>query len=150
MAFIGKLRPLESEGDPVFAQIRFEAEEALRREPELGGFLAASLLNHATLEQAVAHRLASRLSHADLPGDIIRHAFLDLAARDPAVGVAIRADIAAVADRDPACQRLMEPLLYFKGFHALQTHRLAHAMWNAGRTDQAEEQVRLVIAIADA
>jgi serine O-acetyltransferase len=42
-----------------------------------------------------------------------------------------------VADRDPACLRLIEPLLYFKGFHALQCHRLAHALWKAGRRDFA-------------
>ena len=47
----------------------------MRREPELGGFLAASVLNHATLEQAVGHRLATRLAHTDLPGDIIRQDF---------------------------------------------------------------------------
>jgi serine O-acetyltransferase len=138
MATIGKLRPLyKNDPDPVFAQIRFEAEEALRREPELGGFLASSILNHATLEQAVGHRLAARLSHSDVPGDIIRQNFLDLAERDSSIGVAIRADILAVADRDPACMRLIEPLLYFKGFHALQTHRLAHALWGAGRKDFA-------------
>jgi serine O-acetyltransferase len=138
MASIGKLRPLlHSNSDPVFEQIRVDAEAALRREPELGGFLAASVLNHATLEQAVGHRLAARLAHTDLPGDIIRQAFLDLAERDAAIGVAIRADLLAVADRDPACQRLIEPLLYFKGFHALQTHRLAHALWQDGRKDFA-------------
>ena len=127
----------QSDSDPVFTQIRVEAEAALRREPELGGFLAASVLNHATLEQAVGHRLATRLAHTDLPGDIIRQAFLDLADRDSAIGVAIRADLLAVADRDPACQRLIEPLLYFKGFHALQAHRLAHALWQDGRKDFA-------------
>ncbi len=138
MATIGNVRPLhKNDPDPVFSQIRFEAEEALRREPELGCFLASSILNHATLEQAVGHRLAARLSHPDFPGDIIRQTFLELAERDPSIGVAIRADILAVADRDPACQRLIEPLLYFKGFHALQTHRLAHFLWNAGRKDFA-------------
>ena len=43
----------------------------------------------------------------------------------------------AVADRDPACTRIIEPVLYFKGFHAIQTHRLAHALWKAGRRDFA-------------
>ncbi|MDB5544610.1 MAG: cysE, partial [Hyphomicrobiales bacterium] len=43
----------------------------------------------------------------------------------------------AVADRDPACTRVIEPVLYFKGFHALQTHRLAHWMWMRGRKDFA-------------
>jgi serine O-acetyltransferase len=138
MARAGNLRALPAKSaDKVFAQIRAEAEEAMRREPDLGCLFTASVLNHSTLEQAVGHRLASRLSHQDFPGDIIRQNFLDLAARDPAIGEAIRADLLAVADRDPACQRLIEPLLYFKGFHALQTHRLAHALWNAGRKDFA-------------
>ena len=138
MASMVKVRPLHhNDPDPVYTQICVEAEAALRREPELGGFLAASVLNHATLEQAVGHRLATRLAHSDLPGDIISQAFLDLAERDAAIGVAIRADLLAVADRDPACQRLIEPLLYFKGFHALQTHRLAHALWQDGRKDFA-------------
>ena len=138
MASMSKVRPLHhNDSDPVYTQIRVEAEAALRREPELGGFLAASVLNHATLEQAVGHRLATRLAHTDLPGDIIRQAFLDLADRDSEIGVAIRADLLAVADRDPACQRFIEPLLYFKGFHALQAHRLAHALWQEGRKDFA-------------
>jgi serine O-acetyltransferase len=138
MASMVKVRPLHhNDSDPIFTQIRVDAEAALRREPELGGFLAASVLNHATLEQAVGHRLATRLAHTDLPGDIIRQAFLDLAEREAAIGEAIRADILAVADRDPACQRLIEPLLYFKGFHALQAHRLAHALWQDGRKDFA-------------
>ena len=92
MATIRTMRPrLENDPDPVFSQIRFEAEEALRREPELGGLLATSVLNHATLEQAVAYRLAARLSHADLPGDVIRQNFLDFAARDASLGAGVRA-----------------------------------------------------------
>ena len=42
-----------------------------------------------------------------------------------------------MVDRDPACERLIEPLLYFKGFHAIQTHRLAHWLWTNGRRDFA-------------
>jgi serine O-acetyltransferase len=123
--------------DPLFARIRAEAEEMARREPELSAFVFAKVLNHETLEAAVAHRVATRLDHRDLPAELIRHAFLDLFERDPSVSEAIRADILAVAERDPACTRLIEPLLYFKGFHAIQTHRLAHSLWKAGRKDFA-------------
>ncbi len=137
MPIAANVRPLGKTADPVFAQIRAEAEEATRREPDLGGFLASAILNHATLEQAVAHRIAARLSHPDFPGGLIAQNFLDFCARDAALGEAIRADLLAVADRDPACARLIEPLLYFKGFHALQSHRLAHALWNGGRKDFA-------------
>ena len=123
--------------DPLFARVRAEAEEAAKREPELAAFLMTAILNHDTLESAVVHRLASRLDHVDVPGAMIRQVYGEFIARDPAIGEAFRADIIAVADRDPACMRLIEPVLYFKGFHALQTYRLAHALLRAGRRDFA-------------
>jgi serine O-acetyltransferase len=123
--------------EPVFARIRGEAEEIVRREPELAGFIMATVLNHDTLESAVVHRLAARLDHQEVPGDLIRQTYLEMLSHDSAIGEAFRADLIAVADRDPACMRLIEPLLYFKGFHAIQTHRLAHAMWKTGRQDFA-------------
>jgi serine O-acetyltransferase len=123
--------------DPLFARIRQEAEEAARREPELGLFLAVSILNHNTLEGAVAHRVASRLDHRDMPAALIRQTFEEAIARDPSIGEAFHADIMAVADRDPACLRMMEPVLYFKGFQALQAYRLSHWLLKAGRRDFA-------------
>jgi serine O-acetyltransferase len=42
-----------------------------------------------------------------------------------------------VRDRDPACNRYIEPLLYFKGFHALTAHRFAHQLWRQGHRDFA-------------
>jgi serine O-acetyltransferase len=42
-----------------------------------------------------------------------------------------------VVERDPATERFIEPFLYFKGFHALQTHRLAHWLWVHGERDFA-------------
>jgi serine O-acetyltransferase len=123
--------------DPLFARVRIEAEEAARRDPALASFLMTAILNHDTLEHAVVHRVAERLDHRDAPGALIRQAYEDAIARDSSIGAAFRADIVAVVDRDPACLRMMEPLLYFKGFHALQTHRLAHALLKSGRRDFA-------------
>jgi serine O-acetyltransferase len=123
--------------DPLFARIRQEAEEAIRREPELALFLAVNILNHDTLEGAVSHRVASRLDHRDLPAALIRHTFEEAIARDPSIGEAFRADIMAVADRDPACLRMIEPLLYFKGFQALQAYRLSHWLLKSGKRDFA-------------
>ena len=123
--------------DPMFSRIRIEAEEGLDREPELAGFLLSTVLNHATLESAIVHRVASRLDHHEIGADIIRQTYMDLIRRDPSIGEAFRADLMAVVDRDPACTRFIEPLLYFKGFHAIQTHRFAHALWQAGRKDFA-------------
>ncbi len=123
--------------DPLFARICVEAEEAIRREPELAVFLMTNILNHETFEDAVIFRVAARLDHADAPSALIRQTFTDFVRRDSSLGEAFRADLLAVADRDPACHRIMEPLLYFKGFLALQTYRLSHALLRAGRKDFA-------------
>lgn len=123
--------------DPVWARIRREAEEIVTRERELGSFLYATVLTHDTLEEAVAHRVAERLDHPDLSGELLRRAFTDALGDDAGIGAAFRADIAAVVDRDPATTRAIEPVLYYKGFHALQTHRLAHWLWGQGRRDYA-------------
>ena len=85
----------------------------------------------------MCHRLAQRLNHADVDAGLITRTFQDVLDATPELGVAFRADLAAVRDRDPACTRLLEPLLYFKGFHALVTHRFAHVLWTEGRRDFA-------------
>lgn len=123
--------------DPIWSSIRNEAQQAIQDEALLGAFMYASILNHKTLEDAVAHRIAERLDHADVPADIIRHAFGELAQSDADFGHFMRVDIQAIYDRDPACRRYLEPVLYFKGFHAIQAHRLAHWLLNNGRRDLA-------------
>lgn len=123
--------------DPMFARLRAEAEKIAHHEPEIGGFIYTTVLSQDTLEAVVVQRLAGRLAHEQVAGDLIRQAYLDVLAHDPSIGAAIRADIIAVIDRDPACTRIIEPVLYFKGFHAIETHRLAHALWIAGRRDFA-------------
>lgn len=123
--------------DPLFARIRQEAEEAVRREPELATFLMTTILNHETLESSVAYRVAARLDNPDVSAALIRQTFCEAIARDPSIGEAFRADIMAVADRDPACLRMIEPLLYFKGFQALQAYRLSNWLLKAGRRDFA-------------
>lgn len=123
--------------DPIWSQIRNEAEEMARHEPELASFIFANILNHDQLEEAIAHRLAQRLDCEDLTADLIRQTFANLLEVEPEFSPIFRADLAAVYDRDPACNRLVEPLLYFKGFHALQTYRFANSLWRQGKRDFA-------------
>jgi serine O-acetyltransferase len=123
--------------DPVWAQIRREAEEVARHEPELATFIYSTILHHDTLEAAVVHRVAERLDSPEVPAELIRQAYADALDSEPSMGVAFRADIVATVDRDPAANRLLEPVLYFKGFHAIQTYRLAHWLWGKGRKDFA-------------
>lgn len=129
----GILKPV----DPIWRSIRDEAMESVERDPLLSAFLYATILNHDSLESAVMHRVAERLGHEDLNADLIRQTFKAMWQDQPEWGAALRADVQAYYDRDPACDRFLMPVLYFKGFHAIQTHRLAHWLWNQGRKDFA-------------
>ena len=123
--------------DPIWRSIRDEAMEAVNRDPLLAAFLYSTILNQESLEEAVIHRLAERLAHQDIGSDLIRQTFKSMLADDKEWSSIVRVDIQAYYDRDPACDRFIMPVLYFKGFHAIQTHRLAHWLWNQGRKDFA-------------
>jgi serine O-acetyltransferase len=123
--------------DPVWSRIREEANAVVHSEPQLSSFIFANILQLGSLEAAVVQRVASRLDHPDVPATLIAHAYAQALEADPSIAEAFRIDIAAVVDRDPATTRFIEPILYYKGFHAIQTHRLAHWLWNTGRRDFA-------------
>jgi len=123
--------------DPIWNRLRAEAEAVVQAEPAIAGLMLSAILHQPSLEAAVIHRVASRLGHSAVPADIIEQIFLEAVEHDPAIGTAMRADISAVIDRDPVVTRALEPVLYFKGFHAIQTHRLAHWLWSRGRQDLA-------------
>ncbi|MEZ5806346.1 MAG: serine O-acetyltransferase [Zhengella sp.] len=129
----GNLKPV----DPIWSQVRHEAKEAVNNDPLLAAFLYSTVLNHDSLEEAVVHRVAERLDHPDLGADLIRQTYAVMMREDPSFSESLRVDIQAVFDRDPACTRYIQPVLYFKGFHAIQTHRLAHWLWKQGREDFA-------------
>jgi serine O-acetyltransferase len=123
--------------DPLWDRLKREAEALVVEEPALAGVVLGSVLQQPSLEAAVIHRVAGRLAHPSLAADMIEQAFQEAVESDPSIGAAFRADINAVLDRDPAASRVIEPVLYFKGFHAIQAHRLAHWLWRRDRQDFA-------------
>jgi serine O-acetyltransferase len=123
--------------DPIWSAVRAEAGEAVAADPILSAFLYSTILNQESLEASVIHRLSERLHHQDLGADLIRQTYREMLRDDPEWSTTVRVDIQAYFDRDPACDRFLMPILYFKGFHAIQTHRLAHWLWSRGRKDFA-------------
>lgn len=121
--------------DPIWDTLKHEASAAAEHDPILAAFLYSTVLNHKSLEDCVIYRICERLDHADLQAVLLRQAFEDMLKDWPEWGAILRVDIQAVYDRDPACLRFLEPVLYFKGFHAIQTHRLAHWLLSKGRRD---------------
>ena len=114
--------------DPVWRDIRQAAITLTAEEPVLGSLVHASVLNQPRFEDALAYILAQRLGTEEAPAMLLRQTFDALVAAEPDIGAAARADLAAVYDRDPACKSPLEALLFFKGFHAIQAYRMAHAL----------------------
>ncbi len=123
--------------DPVWTRVREEAFEAVRAEPLMGGLIHSSLLHHPSLERALAYRFSLKLASGEMSEQILREIADEAYAADPDLGQAARADLTAVFDRDPACQRFMQPILFFKGYQAVQAYRIGHWLWQNGRRDLA-------------
>ncbi len=123
--------------DPVWQKVRNEAEAVIENDPALTSFFFANILNKSSLEEAVIYRICERLHQTDFSGNTIRAAFIEMMMASNEWSETLRVDIAAVYERDPACSRFLEPILYFKGFQAIQTHRLAHWLLKRGRKDFA-------------
>ncbi len=123
--------------DPVWSRICEEAEAAVRDEPLLGGLIHSGLLHHPTMERALAFRFSLKLASGEMSEQILREIADGALADAPEIGRAARADIVAVHDRDPACHRFLQPVLFFKGYQAVQAYRIGHWLWQQGRRDMA-------------
>ncbi|MDX8349668.1 serine O-acetyltransferase [Cognatiyoonia sp. IB215446] len=131
------LKPSISEVDPIWHRICDEAEEAITAEPLMGGLIHSGILHHQTFEGALAYRLSMKLASSEMSEQILREIADAAYMADPSLAAAARADLVAIYDRDPACHRFMQPILFFKGFQAVQSYRLGHWLWQNGRRDLA-------------
>src|SRR6185437_6515476 len=123
--------------DPIWTALRQQAEAMAGREPSLAGFVHATILQHDRLEQALSYHLAHKLGGDDLSPLAIREMFDDLVAAEDGFGQAVRADLSAVFERDPACHSYLDAFLFYKGFHALESWRVSHWLWHEGRQAMA-------------
>jgi serine O-acetyltransferase len=123
--------------DPVWHSMRAEAAQMVQNEPLMGGLVHSSLLHHSSFERALAYRFSLKLASGEMSEQILREIADSAYDSAPDLGIAARADLTAVFDRDPACTRLIQPMLFFKGYQAVQAYRVGHWLWGQGRRDMA-------------
>jgi serine O-acetyltransferase len=119
--------------DPIWTALRVQAEELARTEPSLASLVHATILNHEDLEDALSYHLAKKIGGEDLSPIRTREIFEEALTADPQIGDAVRADLSATFERDPACHSYAQAFLFYKGFHALQCYRVAHWLWSHNR-----------------
>ncbi|WP_299730893.1 serine O-acetyltransferase [uncultured Tateyamaria sp.] len=123
--------------DPVWDQINDEARQAVVDEPLIGGFVHACILHHKSIEKALSYRIAAKLASNEMSMVVVREIVEEAYQKSPELVEAARADLVAVYERDPACHRLVQPILYFKGYQAIQAYRVGHFLWTEGHYDLA-------------
>lgn len=120
--------------DPIWNQLREEAEKTAASEKLLSSFLEEVILSQTSLERAISFHLAQKLDCQNIPAITLFDLFLQIAREDSVFQDAIRTDLKAISDRDPASNGILAPFLYFKGFHSLTAYRFAHHLWESDRT----------------
>lgn len=116
-----------------WAMLRASAEQAARDEPLLASQLNAVILAHGDLAAALSFQIARKIGDDEMGPMSVREVCREAFEGDPAIVTAAAGDLQAVAERDPAIRSLLQPFLYFKGFQAIQAHRVAHWLWQQGR-----------------
>ena len=142
--------PSANVADSLWESIRLQTRKQAETEPVLASFLYSTILNHDSLEAALSFHLANKLDSPALPAMLIREVVEEAMEKDSSIIESVRADLMAVSERDSACCSLVTPLLYFKGFHALQAYRVAHWLWQQGRNSLAlflQNRISAVFAV---
>lgn len=118
---------------PPWKRLRFEATAAATEEPALASYLNTAILSQRSLGQALSFHLAEKLSAPVMGPQQVRQVVTAVYDGAPDLIEMAEADMQAVLERDPACRGMLQPFLFFKGFLALQTYRIAHQLWRQGR-----------------
>lgn len=126
-------QPKNIQLDQVWKEIRAESASLAESEPQLAGLLTDVVLERPCLGNAIAARLARKLSREDMNREELMPLLQDIFVKNPSVTASVTADMVAIHERDPACQTLLEPMLFYKGLMALATYRVGHYLWNMGR-----------------
>ena len=122
-----------SAADPIWDFIQTEAAQLASEEPLLADFFRRAVLQHNSLEAVIGHVLAETFANSSIANNDIQSVIAEALKDEPQIGVSIRRDIEAAFQRDAACQYYLTPLIYFKGFQALQLYRISHWLWTNKR-----------------
>ena len=117
--------------------MRSDAELAIKSEPLLSILIQSAILNHSSLQESLISQIAEKLCSTKVPYKIIYEVANEAFCVDPRLLKSVQADLLAVFDRDPSCNSVVQPILYFKGFVAIQAYRVSHWLWNNNRYDFA-------------
>lgn len=117
----------------MMAELRSAAAAVARTEPAMATLAEGAILSRPSFEAALCSYLAEKLASPYVAAPVLEGEFRAIADADPCFGDAAVADLVAHFERNPAVDDYLVPFLFYKGFHAVELHRLTHALWLQGR-----------------
>jgi serine O-acetyltransferase len=117
----------------VWRSVVEEAQSASEKQPLMASFFHNNVLKHSSFKEAIAFYLSSRLATDTLPAITIQSIFNEAIEDQPSILESMLDDLIAHYTRDAACDEYIIPLLFMKGFHAIQSYRIAHWLWQKQR-----------------
>ncbi len=131
---MSKLHTLKPGGStPLWQSLKAEAEKLGLQDAALSPLLQSVIVSSKSLSDATGRHLSDKLATKHLPEGLLLQIFADFASAVPDIDAIIEADLRVITNNDPAARDWVVPFLFFKGFHALQSYRLAHYLWSADR-----------------
>lgn len=123
--------------ETVWKRLREEAELLSENEPLLASFVHSCVLKHKEMGTALSFILSNKLADGVMPAMTLFELFLEAYQETPTMACSAANDMVAILDRDPAVNEYLTAILYLKGFHAIQIHRIAHFLWHNQRQSLA-------------
>jgi len=129
--------------------LRQEAKWQQQQDPLLESFFQSCILQHDSLISAVSYLLAHKLCTDFLSSDDLYKLFHEHYQADFQLTECLCADLDAALTRDSACHHLYQAFCFYKGFHALATYRVMHALWQQDKTVLALQLQQRMSSIFD-
>ncbi|XRX42580.1 MAG: serine O-acetyltransferase [Buchnera aphidicola (Eriosoma harunire)] len=107
-----------------------ETEFLLKKEPLLSKLYNKYIFQCNNLKESIINIIADQLSDAIVSHDMLYNICNKSCISHPIIIEHASADLQSIYTHDPSVNSYVIPLLYFKGFHALQAYRIAHYLWN--------------------
>jgi serine O-acetyltransferase len=128
---------VENTEQTVWQSLVEEGKAVAAREPMLRDILEGRVLNPTCLTESLCVLLSEKLDRPAMRAAQLQGLFAEVYAKHPQLGLIAALDLQATLTRDPAAKNFITPFMFFKGFHALQSWRVARALWEDGRHEIA-------------
>lgn len=121
----------------IWSNITIESRLLIHSEPILNDFIHDNILQHKNLKEALTHIISQKLSTINISTNNLIQILNNIYNSDINIIISAAHDIHHIHLHDPSVNKYLTPLLYLKGFHALQIYRISHWLWNHNHQELA-------------